>query len=87
MNGPLEWITSIGTVAAASMIAFDLGRRATAWGFVLFCHVSALWIYIGLTEDAVPLAAMNTSDRSHTGASGVSAQLSSKWLAYANVTP
>ena len=55
MNGPLEWITSIGTVAAASMIAFDLGRRATAWGFVLFCLVSALWIYIGLTEDAVPL--------------------------------
>ena len=59
MNGTLEWITSIGTVLAASMIAFDMGRRATAWGFVLFCAVSALWIYIGLTEDALPLAAMN----------------------------
>lgn len=44
MNGMLEWITSIGTVLAAAMIAFDLGRRATAWGFVLFCAVSALWI-------------------------------------------
>ena len=59
MNGPLEWIASIGTVIAASMIAFDMGRRATGWGFVLFCCVSALWIYVGLTENAMPLAAMN----------------------------
>ena len=59
MNGPLEWIASIGTVLAASLIAFDMGRRTTGWGFVLFCIVSALWIYIGLTEDAMPLAAMN----------------------------
>ena len=35
MNGALEWITSIGTVLAASMIAFDMGRRATAWGLSL----------------------------------------------------
>lgn len=59
MNGPWEWAASIGTVIAASLIAFDLGRRATAWGFVLFCVVSALWIWIGYSEDAMPLAAMN----------------------------
>ncbi|QZD95507.1 hypothetical protein [Qipengyuania gelatinilytica] len=59
MNGPVEWIASIGTVLAASMIAFDLGRRATGWGFVLFCLVSTLWIYIGITQGALPLAAMN----------------------------
>ena len=59
MNGPLEWIASIGTVVAACLIAFDLGRRATGYGFVLFCAVSGLWIYIGLAEDAIPLAAMN----------------------------
>ena len=59
MNGPLEWIASIGAVVAASMIAFDLGRRTTGWGFVLFCFVSALWIYIGIAKDAMPLAAMN----------------------------
>ncbi len=59
MNGPWEWAASIGTVLAASMIAFDMGRRATAWGFVLFCIVSAMWIWIGYTEDAMPLAAMN----------------------------
>ncbi|GMM94289.1 hypothetical protein [Qipengyuania sp. MTN3-11] len=59
MNGPFEWVASIGTVIAASMIAFDMGRRATAWGFVLFCLVAMMWIYIGLTSNALPLAAMN----------------------------
>lgn len=59
MNGPLEWIASVGTIIAASMIAFDLGRRATAWGFVLFCVVAVLWIVAGLKENAIPLAAMN----------------------------
>ena len=59
MNGPWEWAASIGPVLAASMIAFDMGRRATAWGFVLFCIVSAMWIWIGYTENAMPLAAMN----------------------------
>ena len=59
MNGPWEWAASIGTVVAAALIAFDMGRRTTAWGFVLFCVVSALWIWIGITEDAMPLAAMN----------------------------
>lgn len=59
MEGPLEWIASIGTVVAASLIAFDLGRRATGWAFVLFTVVSLLWIYSGLTKDALPIAAMN----------------------------
>lgn len=59
MNGPLDWMAAIGTIVAASLIAFDMGRRATAWGFVLFCVVAVLWIVIGLQEDAIPLAAMN----------------------------
>ncbi|QZH74762.1 MAG: hypothetical protein JY451_14050 [Erythrobacter sp.] len=59
MDGPLEWVAAIGTIIAASLVAFDLGRRTTAWGFVLFCLVSALWIGIGLTSDAMPIAAMN----------------------------
>ncbi len=59
MNGPLEWIAAIGTMMAASLIAFDLGRRATAWGFVLFCAVSITWIVAGLTSGAMPIAAMN----------------------------
>lgn len=59
MNGPLEWIAAIGAMLAAGLIAADLGRKATGWGFVLFCAVSAAWIVSGLTSDAVPIAAMN----------------------------
>ena len=59
MNGPLEWIAAIGTMLAAALIAADLGRKATGWGFVLFCAVSVTWIVSGLTGDALPIAAMN----------------------------
>ena len=59
MNGPLEWIAAIGTIFAAGLIAADLGRRVTGWGFVLFCAVSVTWIVSGLTGDAPPIAAMN----------------------------
>jgi hypothetical protein len=54
MNGPLEWIAAIGT-----MIAADIGRKATGWGFVLFCAVAITWIVSGLTGGALPIAAMN----------------------------
>lgn len=59
MNGPLEWAAAIGTMLAAGLIAADIGRRATGWGFVLFCAVSVTWIVSGLTTGAVPIAAMN----------------------------
>ena len=59
MNGPLEWIAAIGTRVAAALIALDLGRRATGWGFVLFCLVSITWIASGMTSGAMPIAAMN----------------------------
>lgn len=61
MNGPLEWIAAIGTMIAAGLIAADLGRRITGWGFVLFVAVAATWIVAALTTDppAYPLAVMN----------------------------
>jgi hypothetical protein len=59
MNGPLEWIAAIGTMIAAALIAADLGRKVTGYGFVLFCAVAATWIVSGLTSDALPIAAMN----------------------------
>lgn len=59
MEGPLEWAASIGAIVAASLIAFDFGRKITGYGFVLFCVVSILWIISGLTSDAMPIAAMN----------------------------
>ena len=59
MNGPLEWIAALGTMLAAGLIAADLGRKVTGWGFILFCAVSVTWIVSGLTSDALPIAAMN----------------------------
>jgi len=59
MNGPLEWIAAIGTVIAAALLAADLGRKVTGYGFVLFCAVAVTWIVAGLTSDALPIVAMN----------------------------
>ncbi|RXZ66204.1 hypothetical protein [Pelagerythrobacter rhizovicinus] len=59
MNGSLEWLAAVGTMIAAGLIAADLGRRATGWGFVLFCAVAVTWIISGVTSDALPIAAMN----------------------------
>ena len=59
MNGPLEWVAAIGTMLAAALIAADLGRKATGYGFVLFCAVSVTWIVSGVTSHAMPIAAMN----------------------------
>jgi hypothetical protein len=59
MNGPLEWIAAIGTMLAAGLIAIDLGRRVTGFGFVLFCVVSIVWIVSGLINHTMPIAVMN----------------------------
>lgn len=59
MNGMLEWAASIGTILAAGLIAIDVSRKVTGWGFVLFCVVSILWIISGFIEDAMPIAVMN----------------------------
>jgi uncharacterized membrane protein YphA (DoxX/SURF4 family) len=59
MNGPLEWIAAVGTMLAALLIAIDLGRRVTGFGFVLFCAVSITWIVSGLVNDTMPIAVMN----------------------------
>jgi len=59
MNGSLEWIAAFGTMIAAGLIAADLGRKLTGWGFVLFCAVAITWIVSGLTSDALPVAVMN----------------------------
>jgi uncharacterized membrane protein YphA (DoxX/SURF4 family) len=59
MNGPLEWIAAIGTMLAALLIAIDLGRKVTGFGFVLFCAVSITWIVSGLVNDTMPIAVMN----------------------------
>lgn len=59
MEGLVEWAASIGAMIAAGLIAADIGRKMTGYAFVLFCAVSVLWIYSGLTSDAMPIAVMN----------------------------
>ena len=60
MDGPLEWIGAIGAILAAALIAADLGRRVTGWGFVLFSLVSVVWIVAGLSaDDGMPIAVQN----------------------------
>jgi uncharacterized membrane protein YphA (DoxX/SURF4 family) len=61
MNGPLEWAAAIGTIIAASLIAADLGRKVTGWGFILFSLVAILWVIAALGDSppAIPLASMN----------------------------
>ena len=59
MNGPLEWFGAIGAIVAAAMIAIDLGRRWTGWGFVLFVAVSLAWIASGLINRTMPIAVQN----------------------------
>ena len=59
MNGPLEWFGAIGAIAAAGLIAADLGRRVTGWAFVLFTAVSIAWIVAGLLNDNMPIAVQN----------------------------
>ena len=60
MDGVLGWIGAIGAVIAAALIAADLGRKVTGWGFVLFCAVSVVWIVSGLTsKEGMSVAVQN----------------------------
>ncbi len=59
MDGPLEWIAAIGTMLAAALVAIDLGRKVTGFGFVLFCLVSITWIVSGVVNQTMPIAVMN----------------------------
>lgn len=61
MDGPLEWFAAIGTIVAATLVAADLGRRATGWGFVLFSIVAALWIASGLQHHTGSLVIQNAA--------------------------
>lgn len=59
MNGPFAWFSAIGAIIAAGMIAADLGRRWTGWGFALFVAVSVAWIASGLLHDTMPIVVQN----------------------------
>lgn len=55
----LKWFASISGVIAALMVAGDLGRRVTGWGFVIFTASSIAWIISGLMDEEGALATQN----------------------------
>lgn len=59
MDGALEWFAALGTIIAAGLVAADLGRRITGWGFVLFVAVSISWVVSGVLNDTVSIAIQN----------------------------
>lgn len=59
MDGPLEWFAAMGTILAASLVAADLGRRWTGWGFVLFMAVAITWIISGVKGNSGSLVIQN----------------------------
>lgn len=61
MNGLLEWFAALGTIAAATLVALDMGRRTTGWGFVLFVLVSVSWIISGLANGTATIVMQNAA--------------------------
>ncbi|OYW49074.1 MAG: hypothetical protein B7Y36_03750 [Novosphingobium sp. 28-62-57] len=61
MDGILEWFAALGTIAAATLVAMDLGRRITGWGFVLFVLVSVSWIISGIANDTGAIVLQNAA--------------------------
>ena len=47
----LEWYATISGVIAALMLASDLGRRVTGFGFILFCTMNIAWIAFAQMDD------------------------------------
>ena len=40
----LKWFATAATTVAALIVALDIGRRWTGWGFVLFTIGSVVWV-------------------------------------------
>ncbi|MBF9150197.1 hypothetical protein [Novosphingobium jiangmenense] len=59
MDGPIEWFAAIGKIIAAGLVAADIGRRWTGWGFVLFVAVALSWIASGMINGAASLVIQN----------------------------
>jgi uncharacterized membrane protein YphA (DoxX/SURF4 family) len=49
-GGVVEWYATISGVIAALMLASDLGRKITGFGFVLFCTMNVAWIVHAQTQ-------------------------------------
>ena len=59
LAGFLEWYATVSGIVAALMIAADISRRITGWGFILFCTMNAAWIWFALIDDTGGLVTQN----------------------------
>jgi hypothetical protein len=46
-----EWYATIAGIVAALMLASDLGRKVTGYGFVLFCTMNIAWIVFAQSQE------------------------------------
>jgi hypothetical protein len=59
MTDIIQWAATITGIAAAILVALNLGARLTGWGFVIFAVSSIGWIAFALVERETPLAIQN----------------------------
>ncbi len=55
----IKWCATATGVVAALMVAADIGRRVTGWGFVVFTVSSIAWIAAALLSADGALATQN----------------------------
>ena len=55
----LEWYATGSGIVAALMVAADVSRRVTGWGFVLFCTMNGAWVWFALIDDTGGLVTQN----------------------------
>jgi hypothetical protein len=55
----LKWFATGATTIAALIVALDLGRRPTGWGFVLFTIGSVAWVAGAVIAQDWPLTTTN----------------------------
>lgn len=55
-----EWIGTVLTIIAATMVSFDLGRRITGFGFAVFALSSVFWLVVAKGEDQPGLLLTNS---------------------------
>ena len=59
MISALEWFATIAGIIAALMIAADISRRVSGFGFVLFTFASIAWILYGTLDEEGGLLTQN----------------------------
>lgn len=59
MTDIIQWSATLTGIAAAILVALNLGARITGWGFLIFIFSSVGWIAFALLEREIPLAIQN----------------------------